>query len=148
MHWTGLKVVGGPLLLWLLATIAGCGKEVEQTPEQVAVAFFTAIYIDDDLDKARALTGPQLREVLDQYQSLVNIRRNLIVLAVDNPELTVMDTTADFFKKVATKARVQIHFKGTHDDRPREADRSVMVEKLSNGWKVVEIIPDRRKSGG
>ncbi len=148
MRWTGLKVVGGPLLLWLLATIAGCGKEPEQTPEQVAVAFFSAIYIDNDLDKARALTGPQLREVLDQYQSLVNIRRNLIVLAVDNPELTVMDTTADFFKKVATKARVQIHFKGTHDDRPREADRSVMVEKLSNGWKVVEIIPDKRKSGG
>ena len=75
-------------------------------------------------------------------------RRNLIVLAVNNPELTVMDTTADFFKKVATKARVQVHFKGTHDDRPREADRSVMVEKLSNGWKVVEIITDRRKSGG
>lgn len=148
MKFNLLKGAVGAWMLLLIVSLLGCGSEREQTPEEVAVAFFAAIYVDEDLDKARALAGPQLREVLDQYQSLVNIRRNLIVLAVNNPELTVMDTTADFFKKVATKARVQVHFKGTHDDRPREADRSVMVEKLSNGWKVVEIITDRRKSGG
>ncbi len=139
------------LLLSLLIPLLliGCGKEKESTGEDAAVAFFEALYVNNDLNAARALAGPQLRDIMDSYGSITGIRRNLIALYLENAEVSVMDTTEDFLRKVATEAVVQIHLKGRAENGGvREADRFVVVKQSAGRWLVIEILPDRFKVGG
>ena len=135
------------LLLPLL--LIGCGKEKESTGEDAAVAFFEAIYVDSDLNAARALAGSHLRDVLDGHGSISGVRRNLIALYLEDAEVSVVDTTEDFLRKVSTEAVVQVHLKGRAENGGvREADRFVVVKQSAGRWLVIEILPDRFKVGG
>ncbi|MBQ1785005.1 MAG: hypothetical protein II007_15300 [Gammaproteobacteria bacterium] len=137
------------LLLLLPLLLIGCGEKKESTGEDAAVAFFKAVYVDSDLNAARALAGPQLRTIIDSYGSISGIRRNLVALYLDNAEVTASDTTEDFLRKVATEAVVQIHLKGLAENGGvREADRFVVVKQIAGRWLVIEILPDRFKVGG
>jgi phage tail tube protein FII len=127
--------------------ISGC-KEKPSTPEQAALDFFAAIYIDDDVDKATQHTLPKLTELLQHYKTAHAVKRHLIGLSMQDVELNLSDTDADFFRKVATKAQVTIRFKGKIDGRVREDERTVKVIKKGNIWYVDSIKADIFMSNG
>lgn len=136
------------LLVMLMAfVISGC-EEPEETAETTAIAYFHALYVTADLDEARRLAGPKLRELMDHYGNVASIRRHVIAFYVEQPEITVTQTTEDFLRKVTTEAIVQVHFRGTVDNAVVEKDREVVVKKTGQHWRVMEILPDRFQAGG
>ncbi|RCU52849.1 MULTISPECIES: hypothetical protein [Corallincola] len=128
-------------LLCAFLLLTGCEEKVS-TPEQAAIDFFAAIYIRADVNEATKYCMPELAELLVHYRSAHSVKRHVVGLSMNDVELTLSDTDADFFRKVATQAQVTVHFKGKIDGGVREDERTVIVVKKGLEWYVESIKPD------
>lgn len=142
------RPVGIWLVIFSLFTLPGC--DTEAGPGDVAKAFFTAIYIDRDLEAAVALSGPKLADLLNHYRNINEIQRNVIGMKVPNPEITVLDTSKALFAEYQDEMAVELRFDGHINGYQIDDVRTVIMKRLphlrdnpdTNGWVVMEIKPD------
>ncbi len=130
------------------ALIMGGCKEKEATPEDTAIAFFTAIYVNNDVEAAKAISVEPLQDLLEHYHTPEMIQRHMFNLTMEDPEITVTESSADFFRKVATSVRLKVHFVGRFDGGKVEDDRTVRLTKKGMRWYIVEVMPDKFATNG
>ncbi|GAA5218021.1 hypothetical protein ACFSJ3_06060 [Corallincola platygyrae] len=141
------RIYQAVFLLICLCFVTACEEKV-RTPEQAALDFFHAIYVANDTDLAASYCLPELAELVKHYHSPHSVKRHIIGFTMDEVELSVSETDADFFRKVATQAEVSIHFKGKVEGFVREDERTVIVVKKGMEWYVQEVKPDMFMTNG
>lgn len=134
------------VILALAFLVVGCDEQMNA--EEVAVDFFQAIYLDNDVARAKQHSDPELRKLLEHYHTPRMVQRHVIGLSMNHPKIGVAHTTSDFLKKLAKEVVVKIRLKGELDGTIREDDRSIVVIKRGAEWKVNEVKPDIFLSNG
>lgn len=132
-------------------TLLACESEKDPAlePEDVALEFFSAIYVDEDLQRAQNVSGTELKELLGHYRNMHAIKRHIIGMEIVRPEIQVKDSSADFFRRLADDVKVELHFTSKVDGRVYKDIRIVLVSKGSDGrWQVQKVLADPFATNG
>ncbi|MGL4616177.1 MAG: hypothetical protein ACRCVV_20255 [Shewanella sp.] len=141
------------LLLFSLLFLFSCSDATtdnapSQTPEQVSLGFFNAVYVDKDIEKAKTFVNEPLQAVLSHYYIASAVQRNVLNLSMNNVEMEIDDINIDFFRKLTKDVLVVVKMKGLKGDSPWIDDRTIRLNKIGNKWIIVEIMPEKRKVNG
>ncbi|AAN55931.1 hypothetical protein HRJ35_16125 [Shewanella oneidensis MR-1] len=135
-----------------LLFLFGCGEPANTqpvlTPEEVSLGFFSAIYVDRDVEKAKQFVNKPLQEVLSHYHIAAAVQRNMLSLSMTNVEMEIDDIDIDFFRKFTKDVIVVVKMKGLKGGQPWIDDRTIRLHKIANKWIIVEILPEKRKVNG
>lgn len=131
----------------------GCGDASDEeqhvlTPEEVSLGFFSAIYVDRDVEKAKLYVDAPLKEVLTHYYIAAAVQRNMLGLSMTNVEMEIDDIDIDFFRKFTKDVMVVVKMKGLKGGQPWIDDRTLRLHKINGKWIIVEIMPEKRKVNG
>ena len=139
------------VLLFSLLLLSACGESTPsntgsttsaEVPEQVAVKFFEAILVDNDIKKARKYAVPSLGRVLDSFSSGKAAGRTLLNMKFDEVVITVEDTNKSVREFYTDKADVMLIFTGTYDGGKRVDMRMVKMVIDNGKWLISEIKTD------
>ena len=80
---------------FVLCCMSACGddngggfKSSIEDPEEVAIAFMTSIYKDNDLNNAMSMSTPKLAKLLNRYRTNRNAQKNLVGQIYDQVNIT------------------------------------------------------------
>ncbi|MGB0895392.1 MAG: hypothetical protein ACPGUD_13395 [Parashewanella sp.] len=135
-------------VLLLLLILSGCDlqesdKPLIDSPEQITIDFFTAIYVDRNVQNAKKYVTPQLSELITHYHLASQIQIHLLDLPMEDVELEIDEIDIDFFRKFTDEVTVKINLKGTRNEEDYWDDRTIRLHKYQNTWKIVEIMQER-----
>ncbi len=139
------------VILVSILTLSGCNSDEQKPmgPEDVAVEFFKAIYVDEDVTKAQQMCVYELSELLQHYRNINAIKRHLIGMELKQPTIEVKDTSADFFRRLSEDVHVELHFTSRMNGRIYRDVRIVNVIKEADGiWRVEKIQADPFSTNG
>ena len=118
-------------------------------PEDVALEFFTAIYLDGDIEKAQSVSGTELSELLGHYRNLNAVKRHIVGMEMEQPEIQVKESSADFFRRLSEDVKVELHFTSRVNGRIFKDIRIVVVSKgIGEHWLVEKILADPFTTNG
>ena len=139
------------VLLFSLLLLGACGESTEtkagsstiaEVPEQIAVKFFEAILVENDIKKASKYAVPSLARVLDSFSSGKAAGRTLLNMKFDEVVITVEDTNKSVREFYTDKADVMLIFTGTYDGGKRVDMRMVKMVVENGHWMISEIKTD------
>ncbi|MCH1930693.1 hypothetical protein L9G16_10905 [Shewanella sp. A25] len=140
------------LLILCCFLLLGCNPSNNEphilTPEEVSMGFFSAIYIDRDVEKSKQYVIEPIKEVLSHYYIAAAVQRNMLSLSMTNVELEVDDINIDFFRKFTKDVLVVVKLKGLKGGQPWTDTRTVRLHKTGETWIIVELMPEKRRVNG
>ncbi|MBT1445737.1 hypothetical protein KJI95_14585 [Shewanella sp. JM162201] len=141
------------LLLFLMVFLSGCNESVQQTaspltPEQISLGFFSAIYVERDVDMAKKFVDAPMQKVLDHYHLASQVQRHMLNLSMTEVEMEVEEIDIDFFRKFTDDVTVKIKLKGKRAGKPWIDDRTVRLHKRGTQWIIVGILNEKQATNG
>ncbi len=139
------------VLFFSLLLLNACGEssapQTGQTtsaevPHQIAVKFFEALLVTNDIKTARKYAVPSLGRVLDSFSSGKAASRTLLNMKFDEVIITVEDTDKSVREFYTDKADVMLIFTGTYDGGKRVDMRMVKMVIEKGKWLISEIKTD------
>lgn len=130
-------------LLFLLTACNGEKKITEiDNPEEVAVAFFDALYNEKDVKKAASVCSPKLARIILHYKSPQAVARHLFNMKYDNVMIKPDDSGVKVREQFKDSAEITLYFEGTYyGDKIKDVKRILLIQK-SNGWFIDKILKD------
>ncbi|RVU37664.1 hypothetical protein EOE67_09315 [Rheinheimera riviphila] len=113
-----------------------------EVPEQIAVKFFEALLVNNDLKAAQTYAVPSLGRVLQSFSSAKAASRTLLNIKFDEVTITIEDTNKSVREFYTDKADVMLIFTGTYDGGKRVDMRMVKMVAEKGKWLISEIKPD------
>jgi len=135
------------LLLPLLILLTACNEAEEEistigNPEEVAVAFFHALYNEKDVKKAASVCSPQLARIILHYKSPQAVGRHLFNMSYDTVEIKPDDSGVKVREQFKNKAVITLYFDGLyHEDRLKDVKRLSIIQ-LDDRWVIHKILKD------
>ncbi|GLP94814.1 hypothetical protein [Paraferrimonas sedimenticola] len=134
------------LLLLLVALLSlGCQPKdprAEMTPEQVAIAFLDAIYVQQNTQLASEFVSDELKELLAHYRLPSSVQRHVLGLRMNNAELMIGDVGIDFFRLSDKDIQVTVKLEGDLDFERRLDDRTLELNRINGYWYVTKVEMD------
>jgi len=132
----------------LVLLLSACSKENEnkisdvENPEVVAVAFFDALYNENNIKKAASVCSPQLSRIILHYKSTKAVARHLFNMSYDKVEITPDDSGVKVREQFKNSAVITIFFDGYyHDDHIKDVKRLSLLQ-IDNKWVIDKILKD------
>ncbi len=136
------------LAVFLLILLSSCSEEQPapaasvEVPELIAVKFFEAVLLRNDLTEARRYVVPTMVRVLDTYSSGRAYARTVLNMRFDQVEINVEDTNKSVREFYTSHADVMLIFIGNYDGSKQVDMRMVKMEKHRGKWLLAEIKDD------
>jgi len=137
------------ILFFSLIMLSACGDSAPasttdnaEVPEQIAVKFFEALLVQNDLKAAQSHAVPTLGRVLQSFSSAKAASRTLLNMRFDEVTITIEDTNKSVREFYTDKADVMLIFTGTYDGDKRVDMRMVKMVAVKGKWLLAEIKPD------
>jgi hypothetical protein len=136
------------ILIILAILLTGCSQESEtmsgvQTPEQVSLGFFKAIYVDRNVEQAKQFVDKPMQEVLSHYYIASAIQRHVLNLTMTDVTIEIEEIDIDFFRKFTKDITVIVKLTGKRGSENWIDDRTIRLHKVKNRWVIVEILPEK-----
>ncbi len=128
--------------------IAACGPSEQEVaeaslPEEIAVAFFDALYNQKDLNIAVKHVTPKASRVMLHYKTASAVQRHILNMKFDQVTIVVdKDPTGALLGENAKKATITLMFDGQYDGKIIRDMKTVKMVKQKNVWKLDEIKAD------
>lgn len=133
-------------LLPLIFTLAACNSEKEITeidnPEEVAVAFFDALYNQKDVQTAAKVCAPQLARIILHYKSPMAVSRHLFNMKFDQVQIKPDDSGVKVREQFKDSAKITLYFEGTYNGDKMKDVKRVSLVQTSDGWLIDKILKD------
>jgi hypothetical protein len=136
------------LAVFLLFLLSSCSEDQPapavsvEVPELIAVKFFEAVLLRNDLTEARRYVVPTMVRVLDTYSSGRAYARTVLNMRFDQVEINVEDTNKSVREFYTSNADVMLIFVGNYDGSKKVDMRMVKMEKHRGKWLLAEIKAD------
>lgn len=136
------------ITIFFLLCLFGCGPNSSDngsllSPEDVSIGFFTAIYTDKDIQKAKLYVSDPMKEIISHYHIASSVQRHMLNLSMTNVTLEIEEIDIDFFRKSAEDVTVIVKMHGLKGGSPWIDDRTIRLHKNGIKWEIVEILPER-----
>lgn len=136
-------------LFLFLFLLQGCDKEqVVLSPEQVSLGFFSAIYVDRDVEKAKQFVDADLQELLDHYYIAASVQRHVLGLSMTDVTMSIDEIDIDFFRKFTDDVTVIVKMVGLKGGERWIDDRTIRLHKRGKSWIIVDILPEKGRLEG
>lgn len=132
--------------LSLLIFLIGCNEKPEITeidnPEEIAVAFFDAIYNQKDVKKAASVCTPKLARIIMSYKSPEAVARHMFNMKYDKVEIKPDDSGVKVREQFKGSATITLYFDGYYfEDRLKDVKRISLVQS-DKGWVINKLLKD------
>ena len=141
-----LKISALPVVLSMLMLLTACGDKgpENEQPGPAAIAFFEAIYNQDDLDAAVKLTTPQYGRILESYHSAKRVQSVLFNRRYDS--VKIEEDKAQMGRALipasSKNATVSLMLDGTYDGNRYRDIKYVVMVKQQGKWLVDKLKAD------
>ncbi|MCG9696321.1 hypothetical protein [Shewanella sp. Isolate11] len=134
--------------LILLLLLTGCNPDSEtmqgaQTPEQVSLGFFNAIYVDRNVEQAKEYVDDSMKQVLSHYYIASAVQRHVLNLSMTDVTMEIEEIDIDFFRKFTKDVTVIVKMYGKKGGEQWIDDRTIRLHKVKNRWLIVEVLPEK-----
>lgn len=136
------------LIFIVTLLLLGCSQDSEtmtgaQTPEQVSLGFFKAIYVDRDVEQAKQYVDEPMQKVLSHYYIASAVQRHVLNLSMTNVTMEIEEIDIDFFRKFTDDVTVIVKMQGVRGSENWVDDRTIRLHKVKKQWVIVEILPEK-----
>ncbi len=135
------------LLVALVILLTGCFNSKEEitkidNPELVAVAFFNALYNENDIKKAASVCSPQLSRVILHYRSSKAVARHLFNMSYDNVVVSPDDSGVKVREQFKDSAKITLYFEGSYNNNKVKDVKRVLMIQTNGKWVMDKILKD------
>lgn len=132
------------LSFFLLLTACTAEEEITEidNPEDVAIAFFDALYNKKDVKKAASVCSPQLARILLHYKSPQAVARHLFNMKYDNVKINPDDSGVKVREQFKDSAEIILYFDGIYNENRIKDIKRVSLIQQKNGWVIDKILKD------
>jgi len=134
-------------LLPFLLLISACEQKDPpitsiNNPEEVSVAFFDALYNQQDVKKAASVCSPRLARIILHYKSPRAVARHLFNMSYDKVEIKPDDSGVKVREQFKNKAIITLYFDGIYqENRVKDVKRLSLIQ-LEDRWVIEKILKD------
>ncbi|GAA6172936.1 hypothetical protein NBRC116592_26060 [Colwellia sp. KU-HH00111] len=132
----------------LIFLLSACGSETKEiskieNPKLVAVAFFEAIYKENNINKAAAACSPKLSRLLLHYKTSKSVARHMFNMSFEEIiDIRPDDTGVKVRERFKDKAVVTVYLEGYYQGgKLKDVKRLSLIQK-DNEWLIDEILKD------
>ena len=135
------------IYLPLLFLVLACGQDEQpideiDNPEQVAIAFFDALYNEKNIKKASTVCSERLARIILHYQSPQAVGRPLFNMSYDKVKVTPDDSGVKVREQFKNKAVITVYFDGTYQDERLKDVKRLSLIQLDDRWVINKILKD------
>ncbi|MCL1075021.1 hypothetical protein [Shewanella dokdonensis] len=137
------------VIFFCMICLFGCSdaaKDGEASPEQIALGFFQAIYVDRDVEKATQYVDAPIKDVLRSYYIAQSVQRYMLNLSMTDVTLSIEDIDIDFFRKFSDEVTVVVKLVGKKAGEKWIDDRTLKLKRRGNSWIIIEVVPETGKT--
>ncbi|MCC4833114.1 hypothetical protein Q4601_20130 [Shewanella sp. 1_MG-2023] len=113
------------------------------SPEQVSIGFFTAIYVERDIEKAKVYVSQELKDIMSHYHIASAVQRHVLGLSMTDVNMSIDDIDIDFFRKFTDEVDVKVKMEGLRGGSPWVDDRTIKLVKNGKRWTIVEVLTEK-----
>ncbi|WP_018981580.1 hypothetical protein [Salinimonas chungwhensis] len=117
----------------------GDGDVSAGTPEYAAIVFARAIYHDDNIDKALAVSTDSMRRILSSYHTNRNAQRHIMNLNYEQVNIKPDGGNRIGRTEFAEKASVTLFFNGNYNGNTIKELRTIHLLRQGGQWKVDRV---------
>lgn len=131
-------------LIYILISInlLGCGPEKEESAEDIAIIFFSAVYNEKDLDKVKTLSSPKLKEEIEKYKTVSHLARHFFNMSYDSVEVSAAMADTKIREEFIKLGTLTILFTGTRNNKVYKELKKIKMIKEGTHWYVDELLAD------
>lgn len=129
---------------FLLITACTAEEEINEidNPEDVAIAFFDALYNKKDVKKAASACSPQLARIILHYKSPQAVARHLFNMKYDSVKINPDDSGVKVREQFKDSAEITLYFDGIYNENRIKDIKRISLVQQENGWVIDKILKD------
>lgn len=135
------------LLILLTFLLSACGADEDEittvdNPEHVAIAFFDALYNEQNVKKAALVCNPKLSRLILHYQTPQAVARHLFNMSFDSVEIKPDNSGVKLREQFKGSAVITVYFDGSYQgDRVKDVKRLSILQR-DGKWYIDKILKD------
>lgn len=133
-------------LIGILIFVTACDKEVKVKPEDTAINFFSAIYNDKDIIKARTFASNELKEDLKKYKSAKHFARQYLYLSFDSVTINAALGDKVMRSEFYSSGTLTVLFDGLYNEKRVKEIRKVHLVNIGDKWFIDKVYDDKMYS--
>jgi hypothetical protein len=123
-------------------TLLGCNSSTQPSAEDVAVAFFDAIYNQKDINKAAALCSPTFAKKILKHRMAKQVARRLFNMSFDTVKIDAALGDIKIRQEFNTSGGLTILFTGYRNEKIYKDLKKIQLIKLGETWRVDRLLAD------
>ncbi|GLX78355.1 hypothetical protein tinsulaeT_16950 [Thalassotalea insulae] len=130
------------IAIFFALTLCACNEPKEISADQVAVAFFDALYNQKDIKQATSYCTPDFAKQLTQYRTAQNAARRLFNMSFDSTKIDAALADFKVREEFNTTGKLTILFTGDRHGKTYKELKSIKMVKKGQTWLVDELLKD------
>ncbi|WDE13834.1 hypothetical protein [Thalassomonas haliotis] len=123
--------------------VLGCSKEKQEpSADEVAVAFFDAIYNQKDINQALLLCSERFAKQVKQQRSASQVARRLFNMSFDSVQINAALGDKKLREEFNQQGSLTILFTGLRQEKVYKDLKKIKMIKQGNTWLIDEILAD------
>jgi len=120
----------------------GCGSEPKESAEEVAIAFFNAIYNQNDINKAKTLCTTNFANEISKYVTTKNVARRLFNMSFDSVEIDAALGDMKVRGEFKDSGKLTLLFTGYRQEKIYKELKKIKLIKQGDIWLIDELLRD------
>ena len=142
MNYLKLILISFTLLLTACGDDENGDIKTSESPEDVSVAFFNAIYNEKDVKKAAKVCSPQLSRIILHYKSPRAVARHLFNMSYDSVVASPDDSGVKIREQFKGAAIITVYFDGIYDNNRVKDVKRLSLIQVNGDWIIDKILKD------
>jgi len=130
------------IVIFVILAMCGCGSEPKENAEDVAIAFFNAIYNQNDINKAKKLCTANLAKKISKYITTQNVARRLFNMSFDSVKIDAALGDLKVRDEFKSSGKLTLLFTGYRQEKIYKELKRIKLIKQGEVWLIDELLRD------
>ena len=133
------------IVIFIALAVCSCSsdtEDTEDTAESVGLAFFDALYNQNDIKKTTALCTPILAKEINKYRTTKNAARRLFNMSFDSVKIDAALGDLKVREDFVNLGSLTFLFTGERNGKTYKEIKRIKLTKKGNTWLVDQVLKD------